>query len=115
MSLQLIFSPVCIQANATQDASIVVLKCKEVPGVDLSAYATARLYACTEDGRSVPISVLYRPSAHELKPKPPVREAASNAGSGAPFVSPAPLLLYGYGAYGISWDPGLYIYIYIYI
>ena len=94
-----------MQANAAQDASIVVLRCKEVPGVDLSAYATARLYACTEDGHSVPISILYRPSAHELKP--PVREAASNAGSGAPLVSPAPLLLYGYGAYGISWDPGL--------
>ena len=83
--------------------TIVVLKRKEVPGVDLTAYATARLFAPAKDGRSIPISVLYRPSAHAIAPS--IDSENSNSGENAPFKLPSPLLLYGYGAYGISWDP----------
>ena len=85
-------------ATTGGDATILILKRKEVPNVDLSAYVTARLFAHTKDGRAVPISILYRPSVHEMKPN-------SKTVEDSPFVSPSSLLLYGYGAYGISWDP----------
>jgi oligopeptidase B len=90
-------------SDAAAVATIVVLKQKEVPGVDLTAYATARLFAPAKDGRSIPISVLYRPSTHEIGPS--IDGESSNSGENAPFTSPSPLVLYGYGAYGLSWDP----------
>ena len=34
-----------------------------------------------------------------------MHELSSDPLAASPFRSPAPLLLYGYGAYGISWDP----------
>ena len=58
-------------------------KRQEVPsGHDPVNYVTRRLYAPTADGESVPISILYRKDT--------------------PLDGSAPLLLYGYGAYGIS-------------
>ena len=55
-------------------------------GFDPSRYATERLWATARDGARVPISLVYR---KDLK-RP----------------GTAPLLLYGYGSYGISMDPG---------
>ena len=61
----------------------VLRKRQEVPsGHDPSAYVTRRLYAPARDGETVPISLLYR--------------------KGTPLDGSAPLLLYGYGSYGIS-------------
>ncbi len=54
-------------------------------GYDPSQYESERLYAEAPDGAKVPISLVYR--------KGLVRDGR------------APLLLYGYGAYGISMDP----------
>jgi oligopeptidase B len=54
-------------------------------GYDPSRYESERLYASAPDGVKVPISIVHR--------KGLVRD------------SNAPLLLYGYGAYGISIDP----------
>ncbi len=51
-------------------------------GYDSAQYATERLHAASPDGTQVPISVVYR------------RDTPRNAS--------APLLLYGYGSYGIS-------------
>jgi oligopeptidase B len=51
-------------------------------GYDSAQYATERLHADSPDGTQVPISVVYR------------RDTPRNAS--------APLLLYGYGSYGIS-------------
>ncbi len=79
--------------------NIKVLKQKEVPNVDTAAYRTARLMAPSVGGVSVPISILFRPSAHGI-----TCGSDSNF-SVCPLQQPAPLLLYGYGAYGISWDP----------
>jgi oligopeptidase B len=57
-------------------------KRQEVPsGHDPAQYVTRRIFAPTQDGETVPISLLYR------------RDIAADQ---------APLLLYGYGAYGIS-------------
>jgi oligopeptidase B len=59
----------------------VLLKREEIPsGHDPKAYVTRRLFAKAEDGERVPITLLHR--------------AGFEPGAGAP------LLLYGYGAYG---------------
>jgi len=61
----------------------VLLKTQEVPsGHDPAAYVTRRVMAPAKDGELVPVSLLY---------------AKTTALDGT-----APLLLYGYGAYGIS-------------
>ena len=79
--------------------NIKVLKQREVPNVDTTVYRTARLMAPSVGGVCVPISLLFRPSAHGIA------NSSDNSFSDCPFKQPAPLLLYGYGAYGISWDP----------
>ena len=68
-----------------------LLKREEVLGdFDPSRYETRRVFATARDGVRVPISLVRRRGA-------PDAGAASN--------DAAPLLLYGYGAYGISIDP----------
>ncbi len=63
-----------------------LLKREEVLGdFDPARYETLRLVATAEDGARIPISLVRR------------------RGRDAP--GPAPLLLYGYGSYGISMDP----------
>ncbi len=65
-------------------------KTQEVPsGHDASAYVAERLFAVAPDGASVPITVLRR--------------------ADTPLDGSAPLMLYGYGAYGISLDPSFSI------
>lgn len=57
-----------------------------VPGAyDAEDYVQERVWATADDGTSVPMSVVYR--------------------RGALDAGPAPLVLYGYGSYGISIDP----------
>jgi oligopeptidase B len=63
--------------------SRVLRKTQEVPsGHDPADYVTRRLYAPAPDGETVPVSLLYRKTT--------------------PLDGSAPLLLYGYGAYGVS-------------
>ena len=50
----------------------------------------------------MPISILYRPSAHALKGG---ADAAAGGDDACPLAAPAPLLLYAYGSYGHSIDP----------
>ena len=65
----------------------VLMKQQEVPsGHDPAAYVTRRLTATGHDGAQVPVTVLHR------------RDTAIDG--------TAPLLLYGYGAYGISMPAG---------
>ena len=60
-----------------------LVKEQEVPsGHDPAAYVARRLFAESHDGEEVPITVLHR--------------------RGTPLDGSAPLLLYGYGSYGIS-------------
>ena len=56
-------------------------------GFDAGDYASARDWAVAADGTRVPISLVWKPSAQPAD------------------GSPAPCLLYGYGAYEISMDP----------
>ncbi|MDD3798555.1 MAG: S9 family peptidase [Novosphingobium sp.] len=65
--------------------SLETLKVQEIPsGYDASLYATERLEIPARDGTAIPVSVMYRKDR----------------------VPGGPLHLYGYGAYGISIDPG---------
>lgn len=64
----------------------VLRKQRAVPGYDAALYATQRLWAPARDGKRIPVTVAWR------------RDRASNDGS-------APLLILGYGAYGLSYDP----------
>ncbi len=65
-------------------------KTQAVPsGHDAGAYVAERLHAAAPDGASVPITVLRR--------------------ADTPLDGSAPLMLYGYGAYGISLDPSFSI------
>jgi len=62
-------------------------KTQEIPsGHDPANYVTRRIMAPTKDGESVPVSLLYR--------------------KGATLDGSTPLLLYGYGAYGMSMPAG---------
>lgn len=64
-----------------------LLKRQEVPsGHDPADYVTRRIFAPAADGESVPVSLLYR--------------------KGTALDGSAPLLLYGYGAYGITIPAG---------
>ena len=64
----------------------VLRKRQPVPGYDPALYESARLMANASDGTEVPISLVWRRDTR-------VR-------------GPQPLLLYGYGSYGIPMDPG---------
>jgi oligopeptidase B len=65
-------------------------KTQEIPsGHDPGAYITRRLFARAADGAQVPITVLMK--------------------AGAPSDGSAPLLLYGYGSYGIAMEAGFSI------
>ena len=75
-----------------------LLKREEVLGdFDPSRYETLRLFATASDGVRVPISLVRRRRA-----APAADRSAQDAG---PRSDGAPLLLYGYGAYGISMEP----------
>ncbi|HYH78431.1 MAG TPA: S9 family peptidase [Longimicrobium sp.] len=69
-------------ANRTRELK----KATEVPGYDPTLYASERTWARATDGTLVPISLVYR--------KPFVRDGSR------------PMLLYAYGSYGASTDPG---------
>ncbi len=88
-------------------------KREEVLGdFDPARYETARLFATAPDGVRVPISLVRRKQpahgASDAAAPPPApevpRTAAGRPGAAGP-AEVAPLLLYGYGAYGISMEP----------
>ena len=65
-------------------------KTQEIPsGHDPAAYVTRRLYASASDGAQVPVTVLMR--------------------ADTPLDGSAPLLLYGYGSYGMAMEPSFSI------
>jgi oligopeptidase B len=76
-------TPVQVYDYDTETRSRVLRKTQEVPsGHNPADYVTRRLNAPAPDGETVPVSVLYR--------------------KGTRLDGTAPLLLYGYGAYGIT-------------
>ncbi len=76
-------TPARIYDYDVQTRDRVLRKEQEVPsGHDPEAYVTRRLMAPAHDGETVPVSLLYRKDT--------------------PLDGSAPVLLYGYGSYGIS-------------
>lgn len=86
-----------ISPQATYDYDMrsgkrTLLKETEVPHYDRSLYQAGKTVAVAEDGTEVPITYVFR-KGHD----PGITGARSSA--------PSPLLLYGYGSYGVSIDP----------
>ncbi len=69
-----------------ESGALTLLKREEVKGYDPSLYTTERVWATARDGVKVPMSVVYR--------KGLVRDGK------------APVWLYAYGSYGVSWPAG---------
>ena len=85
LSYESMVSPATVYDYSVAGRSLEVLKVQEIPsGYDARLYTTERLEITARDGTAIPVSVVMR------KDRP--------AGG--------PLHLYGYGAYGISIDPG---------
>ncbi|WP_336978790.1 S9 family peptidase [Altererythrobacter fulvus] len=85
LSYESMVSPRSVYDYTVADRSLELLKVQEIPsGYDASLYATERLEIAARDGTKIPVSVVYRKDR----------------------ASPGPLHLYGYGAYGISIEPG---------
>ncbi|KPL69270.1 peptidase S9 [Erythrobacter sp. SG61-1L] len=90
LSYESMVSPRSVYDYTVADRSMDLLKVQEIPsGYDASLYATERLEIAARDGTKIPVSVVYRKDRAQM-----------NTGS------PGPLHLYGYGAYGISIEPG---------
>src|SRR5678815_3692766 len=78
-------SPASTYDYHVAEQRLELLKVQEIPsGYDRSLYTTERLEIPARDGTPIPVSVMVRKDR----------------------ASPGPLHLYGYGAYGISIDPG---------
>jgi oligopeptidase B len=80
-----------VQPLATYDLHLargetLLRKQQPVPGFDATRYATERLWAPARDGKRIPVTLAWRP------------DRARSDGT-------APLLVVGYGAYGLSYDP----------
>ena len=73
-------------------------------GFDPSRYVAGRLWAPGDDGVRVPVSVLYRRDAADADQGAAAAPTTTPSDAGSPL--PLPTLLYGYGAYGESSDPG---------
>jgi oligopeptidase B len=85
LSYESMISPASTYDFHVAERRLELLKVQEIPsGYDRSLYATERLEIAARDGTPIPVSVMYRKDRQ----------------------SPGPLHLYGYGAYGISIDPG---------
>ena len=78
---QSLVTPSSVYDYDMEKHSSTLLKRVEVPNYDPSKYGSERIYATASDGTKIPLSLVYR--------KPLVRDGKR------------PLLLYGYGSYGI--------------
>lgn len=85
LSYESMVSPASVLDYDVASRQLTTLKVQEIPsGYDAALYATERLEIAARDGTMIPVSVVYR------------KDRAMGG----------PLHLYGYGAYGISIDPG---------
>lgn len=85
LNFQALTTPATVYDYGLKDGKLTLRKQQPVIGFDGSRYESKRLFATAKDGTQVPISLVY---------------AKALRGEG-----PRPLLLRGYGSYGISSDP----------
>ncbi len=85
LTYESMISPATVYDYHVAARSLELLKVQEIPsGYDASLYMTERLEIAARDGTMVPVSIMARKDR----------------------AGPAPLYLYGYGAYGIAIGPG---------
>ena len=77
-------TPLTIYDYDLKSRKLTLRKRVEVKGYDASRYTTKRIAAVAKDGARIPISLVYK------------------VGIDANPASPPPMLLYGYGSYGLS-------------
>jgi prolyl oligopeptidase len=75
-----------VVCHAAPDGSVTQTDIAPMPDIDISPYTSEEVFATARDGVKVPLSLIYR--------KDFVRNGQ------------APLILWAYGAYGITQDPG---------
>jgi len=89
LSYESMVSPTTVFDYHVAERRFETLKVQDIPsGYDPALYATQRLEITARDGTLVPVSIMAR------------REVLDGS------AGPAPLYLYGYGAYGIAEAPG---------
>ena len=103
-SIRLLFTsmstPAVIYQHSVADGTDTVLKRQPVLGsVDLDRYSESLVWASTEDGTKIPISLVYRADLITRA------SGTASASDTEPPADPAPLVLYGYGSYEASMDP----------
>ena len=85
LTYESMISPATVYDYHVATGALEPLKVQEIPsGYDASLYRTERLEIAERDGTMVPVSIMARKD----------------------IAGPAPLYLYGYGAYGIAIGPG---------
>lgn len=85
LSYESMVAPASVLDYSVAGRTLTTLKVQEIPsGYDAALYATERLEIVARDGTEIPVSIVYR------------KDRAQGG----------PLHLYGYGAYGVSIDPG---------
>jgi oligopeptidase B len=85
LTYESMISPATVYDYHVADRTLESLKVQEIPsGYDASLYWTQRIEIAARDGTMVPVSIMARKDR----------------------TDPAPLYLYGYGAYGIAIGPG---------
>uniref|UniRef100_A0A7S0Q3P3 Prolyl endopeptidase n=1 Tax=Coccolithus braarudii TaxID=221442 RepID=A0A7S0Q3P3_9EUKA len=89
LSYESMTTPVSLLEYDVAAATYSLLKQQPVPNYDKSKYTSKRYVVTARDGEKVPVTLLWRPDA-----------LSSPMGDG-----PNPLHLYGYGSYGICFDP----------
>lgn len=85
-ALTSLIQPPSVYSYSVETGQTELLKEREVPGYDRSRYVTRREWATAEDGTQIPLTLAFRAD---------IRQDGTNPG-----------LLYGYGSYEISIDPG---------
>lgn len=81
-------TPEAVYDYSPDTRTLELKKQRQVPGYDASQYEQKRLFATAEDGTRIPLSLVY---------KKDVLKDGKN-----------PCLLYGYGAYGATLEPGFW-------
>ncbi|MBW4506260.1 MAG: S9 family peptidase [Scytonematopsis contorta HA4267-MV1] len=79
-----LISPTAVYEQNLATGTQKIIKRRQVPNYDASKYTTERVWAPARDGMKIPLSIVYR--------------------KGVERNGQTPLLMYGYGAYGLGQD-----------
>uniref|UniRef100_UPI00351F457E S9 family peptidase n=1 Tax=Microcella sp. TaxID=1913979 RepID=UPI00351F457E len=99
--------PATVANHVVATGEWIILKRQPVlGGYDAADYAERRDWAVADDGTRIPISLVWK---RGLVPSLDGADSSESAGANDAAPEPSPLLLYGYGSYEASMDPGFSI------